>query len=123
MRFDGNTNDDITSAGGTVTCANPAYTTGLLSCSGCSGSYDVPLACSICSPSSVSSCTVCPKGTYGGAEADIACQLCPVGFTTVYPPSSMSSAECVAITDPPTSAPSMRPTTVPTNVRRSACGS
>lgn len=80
MLFDGNTGDDITTAGAIVTCANPAYTSGLLSCSGCSGSYDIPLACTICSPSSTSSCAVCPEGTYGGVEAEIACQLCPVGY-------------------------------------------
>ncbi len=100
--FDGNVNDDITSAGGSVACLDTSYTTGLLACSGCTGSYVIPLACMLCSPASVNSCSVCPQGTYGGAEAEIACQLCAVGFTTIFPPSSTSPGDCVAITQPPT---------------------
>lgn len=110
--FVGNAGDDITSVGATVTCANPAYTTDLLNCAGCTGSYDIPLACTLCSPSSVSSCSVCPQNTFGGAQAEIACQLCQPGYTTIYPPSSISPGDCVPITNSPTQAPTTAPTEV-----------
>lgn len=120
VTFSNEVDDDITSAAGTVTCANSSYTTPLLNCSaGCTGAYIIPSDCKICSADSSSgTCSSCPKATYGGTEAAIACRLCPYGFTTVYPPSSTSSADCVPITDSPTqvptNSPSQRPSSMPT---------
>lgn len=107
--------DDITSAAGTVTCANSSYSTALLNCSsGCTGSYAIPSDCKICSADSGTTCSTCPKATYGGSEAEIACQLCTYRYTTIYPPSSTSSADCIPITEPPTTSPTARPTVTPT---------
>ncbi len=118
--FANNIHDDITTASGTVTCLNATYTTGILNCAGCTGSYVVAVTCPLCSPSSPASCPTCPQGTFGGAEAEIDCRLCASGYTTVYPPSSTSSSDCVPITSSPTTAPTFAPgspTPVPTPVR------
>lgn len=115
VTFSGNDADDITTATATVTCANPALATGVANCTGCTGSYAVPATCPLCSPASPStSCTSCPQGSYGGSEAELSCQLCPYGYTTWFPPSSTSSANCVPITDSPTNVPTRQPTTQPT---------
>ena len=112
VAFVGNSQNDLTISGGSVQCLNPAFTT---NCTGCTGSFDVPASCPLCSSPTPSTCTSCPQGTYGGAEAKLACELCPAGYTTFYPPSSTSSSDCVLIT----SAPSLRPTQNPTTqVRR-----
>ena len=112
MSFAANNNDDITTVTSTVSCLTPSYSS---SCSGgCTGSYNIPTSCPFCSsPTSGSVCNTCPKGTYGGAEAELPCQLCPYGETTVFPPSSTSSSDCVFITQSPTSAPTVAPTRVP----------
>lgn len=113
MTFANDESDDITSAAGTVMCANSNYTTALLNCAnGCMGSYVIPSDCQICSADSGTTCSSCPKATYSGDEAEIACQLCPYQFTTIHPPSSTSSTDCVPITEPPTAAPTMQPTAV-----------
>lgn len=101
MTFAGNVNDDVTVAGGVVTCASPTYQTNCAA--GCTGSYDIPASCPICSAGGA--CTSCPQGTFGGASVALVCQLCPFGFTTIYPPSSTSSSACVPITQSPTFAP------------------
>jgi hypothetical protein len=113
--FDGNVGDDITvAADGIVTCANTAYAPSIDCTTGCTGSYAVPLACPICSSSIAGNCTACPQGTYGGAGVALACKLCAYGFTTIYPPSSTSAADCVPITEPPTVQPTQQPTLTPT---------
>jgi predicted outer membrane repeat protein len=103
MTFAGNLNDDVTVAGGVVTCADPLYQTNCAA--GCTGSYDIPASCPICSAGGA--CTSCPQGTFGGASVALVCQLCPFGFTTIYPPSSTSSSACVPITQSPTFAPTV----------------
>ena len=114
VSFVSDQSDDITTVAASVTCADPSSVTSLLNCNPCTGSYDIPTDCQICSPWSTSSCSTCPKGSYGGSEAEISCQLCAYGYTTWYPPSSMNSTDCMPITDPPTIAPTGAPTTVPT---------
>lgn len=114
MSFDANINDDITTVNSTISCLTSSYSS---TCSGgCTGSYNVPTSCPFCSPpTSGSACNTCPKGTYGGAEAELPCQLCPFGQTTVFPPSSTSSSACVDITQSPTSVPTAVPTRAPTS--------
>ena len=113
ITFLDNEEDDITSAGANVSCLNPALTTGVVNCTGCFGSFVVPSACPLCSPTSPATvCTTCPKGSYGGTEAELSCQLCPYRYTTIYPPSAMSQAACEPITEPPTTAPTQEPTRV-----------
>ncbi len=95
--FEGNVGDDATvAAGGRVTCTNPAYAASIDCATGCTGSYNVPLTCPICSSSTpAGSCTTCPQGSYGGTDVALACELCGYGYTTIYPPSSTSVADCV----------------------------
>lgn len=112
--FEGNADGDISTEGGSVTCANPLSP---LNCDPCSGAFDIPVECAVCSSPGPSTCPTCPQGSYGGAEANFGCALCPYGYTTIYPPSATSSAECVPITEPPTVAPTGQPTTTPTRVR------
>jgi hypothetical protein len=111
-----NSDDDITSSGGTVTCQNASWTTGVANCGGgCSGSYVIPPTCILCSPTSPPlECTTCPQGTYGGPTAELSCELCPSQYTTIYPPPAMDVSQCVPITEPPSVAPSINPTLPPT---------
>ena len=106
----GSTNDDIGAANATVRCQDSQLATGIVNCTRCSGAYVIPVACPLCSPTSPSAqCSSCPQGTYGGGEAELACQACPSGYTTLYPPSSTSSADCVSSTQSPTHTPSATP--------------
>ena len=108
--FESNVDNDLTvAAGGSVACANPAYAASVSCSTGCTGSYDIPAACPICSSSSApaGTCGTCPQGSYSGGA--LPCELCGFGFTTIFPPSSTSVAACVPIT----SAPSAQPTQVP----------
>lgn len=100
--FEGNVNDDVTVAGGAVSCLNPLYSTGLINCT---GAYNIPASCPVCSAGSGSSCTSCPQGSFGGSSAALVCQLCPYGYTIIFPPSSVSPSDCVPITASPTRAP------------------
>jgi hypothetical protein len=92
-----NVDSDITSDGGMIACGNPASPTPLMNCAtGCTGSYVVPPDCPICSAGiefAATKCTNCPKGSYGGTEAELSCQLCSYMSTTVYPPSSLDIAD------------------------------
>jgi len=117
LSFAANINDDITTVTSTVSCLNSSFSS---SCSGgCTGSYNIPASCPFCSsPTSGSVCNACPKGTYGGAESELPCQLCPYGQTTVFPPSSTSSSTCVDITQSPTSVPTVGPTGTPSSPSR-----
>lgn len=106
VAFTGNVNDDVTITGGSVSCLNSLYSTGLVNCtSGCTGSYKIPASCPVCSMSSGSTCTSCPQGSFGGSSAALVCQHCPYGYTTIYPPSSVSPFDCILITDSPTLSP------------------
>jgi hypothetical protein len=108
VSFAGNVDDDVTVAGGAVSCANPLYSSALANCtSGCTGSFVLPASCPVCSAGSGSICTSCPQGSFGGSGVALVCQLCPYGFTTVFPPSSMSSSACVPVTQSPTLPPTV----------------
>lgn len=120
VAFTGNVNDDVTITGGSVSCLNSLYSTGLVNCtSGCTGSYKIPASCPVCSMSSGSTCTSCPQRSFGGSSAALVCQHCPYGYTTIYPPSSVSPFDCILITDSPTLSPTspgdtVSPTSSPT---------
>lgn len=45
----------------------------------------------------------------------MSCQLCAYGYTTYFPPSSLSSTDCLPITESPTTSPTRTPTTSPTS--------
>ena len=113
LLFHNNSGDDLTTVNSLVTCSDPAYSSPLLDCNGCTGSYLIPVSCEVCSVGStaLSLCTTCPKGSWGGGS--ISCTLCPIGYATIAP-STTSISDCVPITHPPTSAPTVFPTTIPT---------
>ena len=113
--FEGNVDNDVTvAAGGRVACANPAYAASVNCSTGCTGTYDIPAACPVCSSGSTSTCTACPQGAYGGAGLALPCELCGFGFTTIFPPSSTSVAACVPITSAPSARPTQTPSRQPT---------
>ncbi len=111
--FEDNVADDVTVAtGSSVACANPAYAASVNCTTGCTGSYDIPAACPVCSSGTpAGTCGTCPQGSYSGGA--LPCQLCAFGFTTIFPPSSVSVAACVPITDSPTIRPTQQPSRTP----------
>ena len=117
-----NSIDDLTISSSTVACTDPTYNSPMLSCSsGCTGDYLIPLSCPICSPASalLSTCGTCPQGSYGGGN--VSCQLCPIGYSTLYP-NCTSISQCVPITNEvsdPVSSPIISHTSFPLLVRAS----